>query len=86
MSTLRLGKGYIALRLDQDTREKLDVLANATGWRRADIVSEAVRRFVNQGLAELMELQERGELPGMRTGGSDGDDEPPLTGGRKIIV
>lgn len=87
MNTFRLGKGYIALRLDPDTREKLEVLAHATGWNRADIVSEAVRRFVNQGLAEIMEMQARGELPGVRQGnsGSD-DDDDPLSGNRKIIV
>ena len=47
----------IALRLDPETRKKLEILAEATGWRRADLVAEAVRRFVDAEFAALLELQ-----------------------------
>ena len=43
----------IALRLDPTTRAKLELLAKATGWSRAALVAEAVRRFVDAGMAEL---------------------------------
>lgn len=50
----------IALRLDPETRRKLELLAKATGYRRSQIVGEAVRRFVDAEYAALLALQEQG--------------------------
>jgi predicted transcriptional regulator len=44
----------IVLRLDRDTREKLKLLAEATGCPRSTLVHEAVRRFVDAELAALL--------------------------------
>ena len=49
----------ILLRLDPETRKKLQLLAEVTGWRQADLVAEAVHRFVNAEYAALLELQAR---------------------------
>jgi predicted transcriptional regulator len=46
-------KMTIALRLDPETREKLDLLAEASGYSPATLVAEAVRRFVDFELAAL---------------------------------
>ena len=46
-------KEIIKLRLDPETREKLDWLAAASGQSSATLVSEAVRRFVELELATL---------------------------------
>ena len=46
-------KEIIKLRLDPETREKLDWLAAARGQSSATLVSEAVRRFVEFELAAL---------------------------------
>lgn len=51
----------IALRLDPETRHKLELLAEATGYSRATLVAEAVRRFVDTELALLMTLQDQTE-------------------------
>jgi len=50
-------KAIITLRLDPDTREKLDLLAEASGYSPATLVSEAVRRFVELELAALAAAQ-----------------------------
>lgn len=47
----------IMLRLDPETRKRLKALAEATGWRQADLVAEAVSRFVDAEYAALLELQ-----------------------------
>jgi predicted transcriptional regulator len=58
-------KTTIALRLDPETREKLDFLAEASGYSPATLVAEAVRRFVDVELAALAAAQaeqaEKGE-------------------------
>ena len=43
----------IALRLDPETRAKLELLARATGRTRASLVAEAVGLFVDAELARL---------------------------------
>lgn len=60
----------IALRLDPDTRYKLEQLAHATGLARSTIVAEAVRRFVDAELAALIALGEELPMP-------EADDEQP---------
>jgi len=50
-------KTTIALRLDPETREKLDLLAEASGYSPATLVAEAVRRFVDFELAALAAAQ-----------------------------
>jgi len=50
-------KAVIKLRLDPDTREKLDVLAEASGYDPATLVAEAVRRFVELECAALVAAQ-----------------------------
>ncbi len=49
----------ILLRLDPETRKRLQLLAEVTGWRQADLVAEAVRRFVDAEYDALLELQAR---------------------------
>ena len=46
-------KTVIKLRLDPETREKLDLLAETSGSSPASLVSEAVRRFVEFEFAAL---------------------------------
>ena len=46
-------KALIKLRLDPETREKLDLLAEASGYESATLVAEAVRRFVELEFAAL---------------------------------
>jgi len=46
-------KEIIKLRLDPETREKLDLLAEASGNSSATLVAEAVRRFVELEFATL---------------------------------
>ena len=50
-------KTTIALRLDPETRAKLDLLAEASGYSPATLVAEAVRRFVDLELAALAAAQ-----------------------------
>jgi len=50
-------KAIIKLRLDPETREKLDLLAEASGYASATLVSEAVRRFVEFEFAALAAAQ-----------------------------
>jgi predicted transcriptional regulator len=50
-------KEIIKLRLDPETREKLDLLAEASGYSSATLVAEAVRRFVEFECAALMDAQ-----------------------------
>lgn len=45
--------GIIKLRLDPETRTKLDLLAEVSGNSPAALVSEAVRRFVELEFAAL---------------------------------
>jgi predicted transcriptional regulator len=47
----------IKLRLDPETRKKLDLLAEASGYSSAALVSEAVRRFVELEFAALTAAQ-----------------------------
>lgn len=70
----------IALRLDPQTRLKLEILAHATGVSRAAIVSEAVCRFVDAELEALGILHEDHEM----TLEQDGMDKNVL--GLKITV
>lgn len=69
----------IAIRLDPETRQKLEFLAEATGWRRADLVAEAVRRFVDAEYAALLEAHTGTEEP--KEGGN-----PPKLRAWKITV
>lgn len=69
----------ITLRLDPETRQKLEVLAKATGWRRADLVAEAVRRFVDAEYAALLEAQTDSEE-------REKDESPPKPRVWKITV
>jgi predicted transcriptional regulator len=50
-------KATIKLRLDPETRAKLDLLAEASGYSSAELVAEAVRRFVEHELATLAAVQ-----------------------------
>ena len=50
-------KTTIKLRLDHETREKLDLLAEVSGHSSATLVSEAVRRFVDFELTALAAAQ-----------------------------
>ena len=43
----------IAIRLDPETRSKLELLARVTGQSHAFLVAEAVRRFVDTELSAL---------------------------------
>jgi len=51
-------KAIIKLRLDPETREKLDLLAEASGNSSAALVAEAVRRFVELEFAALTATQD----------------------------
>jgi predicted transcriptional regulator len=48
----------IKLRLEPETRKKLDLLAEASGYSSAALVSEAVRRFVELEFAALATAQD----------------------------
>lgn len=61
-------KHTIALRLDPETRHKLDLLAEAGGCPPAALVAEAVRRFVDSEFAALATAQEQAQ---------DEDGPPP---------
>ena len=61
-------KEIITLRLDPETREKLDLLAAVSGQSSATLVSEAVRRFVELELATLAAAG--AELPENDAGGA----------------
>jgi predicted transcriptional regulator len=50
-------KTTIKLRLEPETREKLDLLSEASGLSSATLVSEAVRRFVDFELTALATAQ-----------------------------
>jgi predicted DNA-binding protein len=50
-------KEIIKLRLDPETREKLDLLAEASGHASATLVAEAVRRFVELEFAAFAAAQ-----------------------------
>ena len=50
-------KETIALRLDPETREKLELLSEASGYSPATLVAEAVRRFVDVELVALAAAQ-----------------------------
>lgn len=49
-----MNKGTIAIRLDPETRAKLEILAQATGHTRSFIVGEAVRLVVEAEYAALL--------------------------------
>ena len=51
----------IALRLDPETRYKLEQLARATGLTRASLVAEAVSLFVDAELARLVAEGKKGQ-------------------------
>ena len=69
-------KSTIALRLDPETREKLDLLSEATGYAPATLVAEAVRRFVDLELTAMLAAREEQE----------GDEKPPLPERWNLIV
>jgi predicted transcriptional regulator len=71
-------KAIIKLRLDPETREKLDQLAEVSGHPPATLVSEAVRRFVELEYAALASAQ--AEQPG----NDDGETKAPIR--LKLIV
>lgn len=80
----------IALRLDPDTRHKLELLAEATGYSRSTLVHEAVRRFVETELAFVLTLRENAAGPALAPGGQNEKtpetEEAPLPERWKIIV
>ena len=61
----------IKLRLDPETRKKLDLLAEASGYSSATLVSEAVRRFVELEFAAFAAAQ-----AGQPENGADGATLP----------
>jgi len=65
-------KTTIALRLDPETRKKLDLLAEASGYSSATLVAEAVRRLVDFELAALAAAQAE------QAKNSDNDAPPPI--------
>jgi predicted transcriptional regulator len=65
-------KTTITLRLDPETREKLDLLAEASGYSPATLVAGAVRRFVDIELAALAAAQAEQAENG------DGSVSPPV--------
>ena len=69
-------KTTIALRLDPETREKLDLLSEATGYAPATLVSEAVRRFVDLELAAMLAARNERE----------DEEKPPLPERWNLIV
>ena len=71
-------KTTIALRLDPETREKLDLLAEVSGYSLATLVAEAVRRFVDHELIALAAEQAQQEK------NSDTGTPPPINW--KLIV
>ena len=68
----------IKLRLDPETRKKLDLLAEASGFSSAALVSEAVRRFVELEFAALAAAQAD------QSENSEGEATPPAR--LKLIV
>jgi predicted transcriptional regulator len=54
----------IALRLDRDTRHKLELLAEAMDCPRSTLVHEAVRRFVDAEFAALLARQKETQTEG----------------------
>ena len=74
-------KTTIALRLDPETRKKLDFLAEASGYSPATLVAEAVRRFVDFELAALAAAQAE---QAQQAKNSDNDTPPPINW--KLIV
>jgi len=70
-------KTTIALRLAPETREKLDLLAEASGYSPATLVAEAVRRFVDFELAALAAAQ-------AEQANGDSETKPPI--GWKLTV
>jgi len=71
-------KTTIALRLDPETREKLDLLASASGYSPATLVAEAVRRFVDLELTAMAAAQAE------QAKNSDGETKPLI--GWKLTV
>ena len=63
-----MSQGTIAIRLDTDTRAKLEILAKATGNSRSFIVAEAVRLLVD---AEYEALLDQVSYEGMDVGMSE---------------
>lgn len=49
----------IVLRLAQETRKNLQIVASATGRDPSDVVAEAVEEYVNRELALLVESHRR---------------------------
>lgn len=72
----------IALRLDPETRRKLEILAQATGYQRELLVAEAVRRFVDAELETLSALQQEAA----KAAADSGKDAPPLPERWNLIV
>jgi len=71
-------KEIIKLRLDPETREQLDLLAEASGNSSAALVAEAVRRFVELEFTAL--VTEQADQPENGNGGAT----PPVR--LKLIV
>lgn len=63
----------IALRLDPDTRSRLELLARVTGRTRPSLVAEAVTRFVDAELARLASEAEKEHKERAEQAGSAGD-------------
>ena len=68
----------IALRLDPETRYKLEQLARATGRTRASLVAEAVGLFVDAELARLAAEGKKGQ--------PEQDDKSPDTPERWNLI
>lgn len=70
----------IAIRLDPETKRKLEILSRVTGYQRAQIVGEAVRRFVETEYAALVALHEQEQS------GAEEEGVPALSERWNIVV
>ncbi|MDL2207786.1 hypothetical protein LJB82_03585 [Desulfovibrio sp. OttesenSCG-928-M16] len=75
----------IALKLDPETRRKLELLAEITGYQRELLVAEAVRRFVEVELEAVVAIQ-AAERDREQADPSAKPKAPPLPENWKIIV
>jgi len=75
-----MNKGTIAIRLDPETRAKLEILAQATGHTRSFIVGEAVRLVVDSEYSALLARTKEEGSP------KDEEELPPVPERWNLIV
>ena len=73
----------IGVRLDPETRLKLEHLARVTSRSRSAIVAEAVRNFVDAQWADLLD---QAKTKQSRASNQDRDDDPGDPSGWNLIV